>query len=109
MTTEERRADAARNRRQILDAARRLLDESPGATMGQIAQAAELGRSTLYRHFGDRDELVQALDEEDGGVANGPPMEPGQLGRTSPLAVEATHIFDAVPPYLLADQLVAEA
>jgi AcrR family transcriptional regulator len=113
MTNDERRADAARNRLQILDAARVLLAESPGATMGQIAQAAELGRSTLYRHFGDRDELIEALDQlkldEAPSGSEPPPMEPGQLGRSSGLAVEATQIFDVVPPYLLADQLVAEA
>lgn len=80
--------------------------------MAQIAHAAEVGRSTLYRHFSDREELLEALEgferEEEAAVSD-PLLEPGQLGRTSPLAVEATQIFDAVPPYLLADQLVAEA
>jgi serine phosphatase RsbU (regulator of sigma subunit) len=117
--TSERRTDFARNRRQILAAARELLAESPGATMAQVAQSAGVGRSTLYRHFADREELQVALGEPDGedpgapGAALEPAaqdlLEPGQLGRASPLAVEATHIFDAVPPYLLAEQLVAEA
>lgn len=112
MPPRDRRTDFARNRRQILAAARELLAESPGATMAQVAQAAEVGRSTLYRHFSDRDELLGALDELQGdgaAEASTPLLEPGQLGRATPLAVEATHIFDAVPPYLLADQLVAEA
>jgi serine phosphatase RsbU (regulator of sigma subunit) len=109
----ERRTDYARHRRQILVAARALLSESPNATMSQIAQAAQLGRSTLYRHFADRGELLEALPEagteEPEPEDRAPPLEPGRLGRTHPLAVEATHIFDAVPPYLLPDQLVAEA
>ena len=34
---------------------------------------------------------------------------PGQLGREQPLAVDATHVLNEVPPHLVADQLVAEA
>jgi AcrR family transcriptional regulator len=108
--TAERRTDFARNRQQILEAAKALLAESPGATMAQVARAAGLGRSTVYRHFADRGELVDALENVDAEeTASASLMEPGQLGRARPLAVEATHIFDAVPPYLLAEQLVAEA
>jgi serine phosphatase RsbU (regulator of sigma subunit) len=111
MSSDDRRVDAARNRRQILEAARTLFAKSPGATMAQIAQAAELGRSTLYRHFADREELLEALR---GFAVEETPtedvlMEAGHLGRAGPAALEATQIFDAVPPYLLADQLVAEA
>jgi AcrR family transcriptional regulator len=108
----DRRTDFARNREQILIAARSLLTESPRATMAQVAQAAGVGRSTLYRHFADREELVSALrdsEAEQPAAAAGAAslIEPGRLGGATP--VEATHIFDAVPPYLLADQLVAEA
>ena len=37
------------------------------------------------------------------------PRPPGRLGRTEPLALEAVHVLDEVPPHLVADQLVAEA
>ena len=54
MTTKER-ADAARNRRRILTAAR-LLVERNGAdavTMDDVATAAGVGKGTLFRRFGD--------------------------------------------------------
>lgn len=38
-----------------------------------------------------------------------PFQAPGLLGREGPLALEVTRILDEVPPYLVPDQLVAEA
>jgi AcrR family transcriptional regulator len=55
------RADARRNRRQVLDAAVALLAERPQATMQEIADASGLGRTTVYRHFPRRQDLVDAL------------------------------------------------
>lgn len=34
------------------------LAADPGAAMGEISQAIGVGRTTLYRHFGDRESLV---------------------------------------------------
>ncbi|MFC3500710.1 TetR/AcrR family transcriptional regulator [Micromonospora krabiensis] len=57
------RADAARNRRRILDAAGRLLaDQGPEAvTMNAVAQIAGIGVGTVYRRFGDVSQLLLAL------------------------------------------------
>jgi AcrR family transcriptional regulator len=57
------RSDAARNRELILAAARRLFDEEgPAAvSMDRVAEAAGVGKGTLYRRFGDRAGLALAL------------------------------------------------
>jgi TetR/AcrR family transcriptional repressor of lfrA len=38
-----------------------VLADNPGASLGDIAAAAEVGRSTLHRYFAERSELVKAL------------------------------------------------
>lgn len=57
------RADAARNRRRILDAAARIVaEEGPDAvTMNQVAHASGIGVGTVYRRFGDVSQLLWAL------------------------------------------------
>lgn len=62
-TTPPRRADARRNVAAILDAAQECLIRDPEATVAQIAQAAGVGRVTLYGHFATRTELVDAVFE----------------------------------------------
>lgn len=57
----QKRGDAQRNREAVLEAALQLLAEEPGASMQDIADASELGRSTVYRHFPTRDDLFAAL------------------------------------------------
>lgn len=108
------RADALASRERILDAAQ-LLEGDRRISMVEIAAAAGVGRSTLYRHFSTRQALQQALQERapvsapPGRVATLPFRAPGRLGRERPLALEVTHILDEVPPHLVPDQLVAEA
>src|ERR1700755_676235 len=64
-TTEARlRSDARRNRRTVLDAAVALLAQRPQATMQEVADASGLGRTTVYRHFPRRQDLIDALYEE---------------------------------------------
>jgi AcrR family transcriptional regulator len=58
------RADARRNRRTVLDAAVALLAQRPQATMQEIADASGLGRTTVYRHFPKRQDLIDALFDE---------------------------------------------
>ena len=56
------RADATRNREQLLAAATRVL-AAPGAesSMRAIARTAGVGIATLYRHFPTRESLVEAV------------------------------------------------
>lgn len=67
-----RRADAQRNVEAILSAARESLAANPDATLAEIAQAAGVGRITLYGHFRTRAELIEAVltqvMEESGAV-----------------------------------------
>ncbi|MFB7241553.1 TetR family transcriptional regulator [Streptomyces populi] len=57
------RADAARNRARLLEAAARLVEEQGVArlTMEGVACAAAVGKGTVFRRFGDRTGLLMAL------------------------------------------------
>ena len=56
------RADAARNRSRLLDAATAAFaDRGADASLDDIAKAAGLGIGTLYRHFPTREDLVLAV------------------------------------------------
>ncbi|MGW1721373.1 TetR/AcrR family transcriptional regulator [Streptomyces sp. NPDC002306] len=57
------RADAARNRARLLDAAARLIAEhgAAGVTMEAVAAEASVGKGTVFRRFGDRTGLLTAL------------------------------------------------
>ena len=48
-------------RKALLDSATLLLANNPGATFIEIAEAAGIGRATLYRHFPTREDLIRAL------------------------------------------------
>ncbi len=61
---EPQRLDARRNRQAVLDSAVELLSEGPEASMQQIAEASGLGRTTVYRHFPNREDLLRALFEQ---------------------------------------------
>lgn len=79
------RADAARNRVRILDAAARLFAEHgvDGVTMGAVAQEAGVGKGTVFRRFGDKSGLVAALLDErerelqEAILEGDPPLGPG--------------------------------
>lgn len=62
MTSAARETGARnRTRRAILDAAITVLAHRPTASMADIADAAEVGRSTLHRYFPERSELLTAI------------------------------------------------
>ena len=79
------RADAARNRLRVLEAAERLFAERGVAsvTMDDIAAAAGVGKGTLYRRFTDKGGLAVALLDErerelQAAMLSGPPpLGPG--------------------------------
>lgn len=74
-----------RTRRAILSAAASLLARRRAATLAEIAEAADVGRSTLHRYFPDREELMRAVVDdsveaigrsvEAAAIDQGPPLE----------------------------------
>ncbi|MEV4755342.1 helix-turn-helix domain-containing protein [Micromonospora sp. NPDC049559] len=98
------RADAARNRAAVLDAAARLFAEHGVAavSMDQVAAAAGVGKGTLFRRFGDKSGLAVALLDArerrlQEAILHGPPP----LGPGAPPAERLTAFVDAYLDYLL--------
>jgi AcrR family transcriptional regulator len=59
------RADARRNREKVIEAARDCMArDGLDAQMEEIAKAAGVGVGTVYRHFPNKDDLVEALAQE---------------------------------------------
>jgi len=79
------RADAARNRARLLEAASRLIAEhgAAGVTMEAVAAAAQVGKGTVFRRFGDRTGLLMALLDHSSRklqadfLGGPPPLGPG--------------------------------
>jgi AcrR family transcriptional regulator len=83
------RADAARNRARLLEAAARLVADrgAEHVTMHEVAQAAGVGKGTLFRRFGDRNGLLLALvgdveaEFHEAYTCGPPPLGPGAPAR----------------------------
>ncbi|GAA2423940.1 TetR/AcrR family transcriptional regulator [Streptomyces macrosporus] len=79
------RADAARNRTRLLEAAARLVAERGAEclTMEAVAAAASVGKGTVFRRFGDRTGLIMALLDrserlyQESFLSGPPPLGPG--------------------------------
>jgi AcrR family transcriptional regulator len=104
-TEQTERADAASNRRRILEAATELFAaRGPDCvSMQDVAQAAGVGMGTMYRRFGDRAGLTFALlgerhrDLQEQLLRGAPPLGPGAP------AAERMHAFGRARIALLDD------
>src|SRR4051812_50150341 len=83
------RSDAARNREALLEAAGRLVERSgaDAVTMESVAEAAGVGKGTVFRRFGSRAGLMAAvLNRSEAawqarGIAGPPPPRPRARAR----------------------------
>ncbi|MFJ6392373.1 TetR/AcrR family transcriptional regulator [Streptomyces sp. NPDC091972] len=79
------RADAVRNREHLLRTAREMIEEHgvPKVTMDGLAERAGLGKGTVFRRFGTRAGIFQALLDADERqfqervLSGPPPLGPG--------------------------------
>lgn len=106
-TTDERlvgrRADARRNIAAIVDAATQCLARDPDVSVKDIAEAAGVGRVTLYGHFESRAALVDAVVDKAMARTeadlqqvdlSGDPRE--AMGRLMRVTWDLTHRFGAL-------------
>jgi AcrR family transcriptional regulator len=96
----------ALTRRQILEAAQELIAEVGSAeiSLGEIAGAVGIGRTTLYEYFSDRDDVIASLVEEElpdvvAGLLAGVPAGLGAPAHLAEVA-ERTVRFVATDPVL---------
>ncbi|MFB7470842.1 TetR/AcrR family transcriptional regulator [Kitasatospora sp. NPDC056184] len=108
------RADAERSVRAILAAAERVLAETPGASVEQIAEAAGVTRTTVHRRFANRQALVDALATEaaaklaeaieDGHPETAPPLVALHRATANVLRVKAAWGFALGPAAAQSEQ-----
>jgi AcrR family transcriptional regulator len=67
MEARPKRADALENHALLLKTARQLFEDKgvEHVTMSAVAEAAGVGKGTLYRHFTNKVQLIQALLDEE--------------------------------------------
>jgi AcrR family transcriptional regulator len=93
------RADAARNRRRVLEAAERLFARhgADRVTMEEIARAAGVGKGTLYRRYPDRAAIAVALlDEHERALQEQLLRGPPPLGPGAPPAERLAAFYAAM-------------
>jgi AcrR family transcriptional regulator len=113
------RGDAAANRKRILAAARAVLAERgvDGTSMDAVAAAAGVGKGTLFRRFGDRAGLFDALlddgmaEFQDAFLSGPPPLGPGApaSARLEAFVDEFLRLMDAQLDFALAAVRAAPA
>jgi len=84
-TVEPESGTRGRTRRAILSAAASVLARDRAATLPEIAEAADVGRTTLHRYFPDRETLINTAVEDsvqaigravaEAQIDQGPPLE----------------------------------
>jgi AcrR family transcriptional regulator len=57
----QERSDSTHAERRIIEQAAHVLAEGRGRTMQEIADISGIGRTTLYRHFRTREDLIRAI------------------------------------------------
>jgi AcrR family transcriptional regulator len=83
MAARRPRADAQRNRLRLIETAKAVFaGKGSGASLDEIARAADVGIGTLYRHFPTRDALIEAVYRNE----------------TAQLAAAATRLSETHPP-----------
>ncbi|MGW3042036.1 TetR/AcrR family transcriptional regulator [Kitasatospora sp. NPDC001159] len=98
------RADAARNRAAVLEAAARLFAEhgAEAVSMDQVATAAGVGKGTLFRRFGDKAGLgVALLDARERELQEAILRGPAPLGPGAEPGERLAAFVDAYLDYLL--------
>lgn len=87
------RIDVERNRANLLDAAVEAMTHDPDWSMADVARTANLTRATLYRHFGTREKLLEAMREDAlaraGAAIEGSRLDEGSALEALRRAVEA--------------------
>lgn len=99
------RADAARNRAAVLEAASRLFAEQgvDAVSLDQVAAAAGVGKGTVFRRFGDKAGLAVALlDSRESALQEAILHGPPPLGPGAAPADRLTAFLDAYLDHLLA-------
>nr|WP_206066819.1 TetR/AcrR family transcriptional regulator [Nonomuraea sp. FMUSA5-5] len=101
------RADAARNRQKIIEAASRMVAASGAGdlSLDEVAREACVGVGTVYRRFGDRTGLLLALLDErerrfQAAFLSGPPP----LGPGAPARERIVAFLHALADRILADE-----
>ena len=95
------RADAARNRARVLDAARSAFAEA-GLDVGveEIARRAGVGKGTLYRRFPTKEALVRAIFASLTAITTSPFWMP-RLAATDPSSTSDTTTPELTPAMLI--------
>lgn len=113
MSNLKERADAARNRLIILDAALHLFAEAKNPavlTMDAVAEAAGVGKGTLFRRFGDRAGLLRAVfDLQVEQIANDIKHGSSPLGPDTPPKARILAILHAIIDLKLNNRSLTQA
>jgi AcrR family transcriptional regulator len=113
--TRSRRVDAQRNRDAILEAGLRVLSGQPDASLADIARASGVTRTTIYAHFANREELLDALVQQSIGraaatiVSSQPGVGSAQQALTSAVTASWREIAANAPVLDLASRVLGEA